>query len=149
MDYSELVLDDTDNLAEVSREPGTNTHGMVGWIVTAKTPEYPRGRFIIVANDITFKIGSFGPTEDKFFFKCTELARKLGVPRIYLSANSGARIGMAEELIPHFSAAWNDPSKPEAGFKYLYLTPELKKRFEDGKTRDVITEPITENGEET
>jgi len=149
MDYSELVLDDTDNLAEVSREPGTNTHGMVGWIVTAKTPEYPRGRrFIIVANDITFKIGSFGPTEDKFFFKCTELARKLGIPRIYLSANSGARIGMAEELIPHFSAAWNDPSKPEAGFKYLYLTPELKKRFEDGKTRDVITEPITENGEE-
>ena len=149
MEYSELVLDDTDNLAEVSREPGTNTHGMVGWIVTAKTPEYPRGRrFIIVANDITFKIGSFGPTEDKFFFKCTELARKLGIPRIYLSANSGARIGMAEELIPHFSAAWNDPSRPEAGFKYLYLTPELKQRFEDGKNRGVITEKIMENGEE-
>ena len=149
MEYSELVLDDTDNLAEVSREPGTNAHGMVGWILTAKTPEYPRGRkFIIIANDITFKIGSFGPLEDKFFFKCTELARKLGIPRIYLSANSGARIGMAEELIPHFSAAWNDPMKPELGFKYLYLTPEMKHRFEDGKSRDVITEPITENGEE-
>ena len=149
MEYSELVLDDADNLAEVSREPGTNSHGMVGWILTAKTPEYPKGRrFIIVANDITFKIGSFGPLEDKFFFKCTELARKLGIPRIYLSANSGARIGMAEELIPHFSAAWNDPSKPEAGFKYLYLTPEMKKRFEDGKTRDVITERIMEGEEE-
>ena len=91
---------------------------MVGWIVTAKTPEYPRGRrFVIVANDITFKIGSFGPTEDKFFNKCTELARKLGIPRIYLSANSGARIGMADELIPHFSVAWNDRRKARIGLQ--------------------------------
>ena len=149
MEYSELVLDDHDELAEVSREPGTNTHGMVGWLITAKTPEYPRGRrFIIIANDITYKIGSFGPKEDKFFFKCTELARKLGIPRIYLSANSGARIGMAEELIPHISAAWNDPQKPQAGFKYLYLTKEIKERFEDGKSRGVITEKVTEDGED-
>lgn len=149
MEYSELVLDENDNLAEVSREAGTNAHGMVGWILTAKTPEYPKGRrFIIVANDITFKIGSFGPAEDNFFFKCTELARKLGIPRIYLSANSGARIGMAEELIPHFSAAWNDPNKPEAGFKYLYLTKEVKERFDGGKNRSVITEPIMDDGEE-
>jgi len=148
IEYSELVLDDQDNLAEVIREPGTNTHGMVGWVVTAKTPEYPRGRkFVIVANDITFRIGSFGPKEDQFFHKCTELARKLGIPRIYLSANSGARIGMAEELIPHFKVAWKDPEKPEAGLKYLYLTDELKKRFEDGKTRDVITEEVVEDGE--
>ena len=149
MEYSELVLDENDELAEVSREAGTNTHGMVGWLITAKTPEYPKGRrFIIIANDITFKIGSFGPVEDNFFYKCTELARKLGIPRIYLSANSGARIGMAEELIPHLSAAWNDPAKPESGFKYLYLTPEIKARFEDGKTRGVITEKVTEDGED-
>lgn len=149
MEYSELVLDENDNLAEVAREPGTNTHGMVGWIVTAKTPEFPKGRrFVIVANDITFRIGSFGPKEDQFFFKCTELARKLGIPRIYLSANSGARIGMAEELIPHFSAAWNDPKKPEAGFKYLYLTKEKRDRFELGKRKDVITERINDDGEE-
>ena len=54
---------------------------------------------------------------------------------------------MAEELIPHFSAAWNDPTKPEAGFKYLYLTPEKKEIFEDGKQRGVITEEIKEDGE--
>ncbi|KAK2795555.1 acetyl-coenzyme-A carboxylase [Onygenales sp. PD_10] len=149
IEYTELVLDDADNLIEVSREPGTNTHGMVGWMITARTPEYPRGRrFIIIANDITFQIGSFGPQEDKFFHKCTELARKLGIPRIYLSANSGARIGMAEELIPHFSVAWNDPEKPEAGFKYLYLTPEVKKKFDARKTQDVITELINEDGED-
>jgi acetyl-CoA carboxylase/biotin carboxylase 1 len=142
------VLDEQDNLTEVNRDPGTNNHGMVGWIVTAKTPEYPQGRkFVIIANDITYKIGSFGPKEDQFFHKCTEYARLLGVPRIYLSANSGARIGMAEELIPHFNVAWNDPERPEAGFKYLYLLPESKKKFEDGKSRDVITEEISEDGE--
>ena len=149
IECSELVLDENDALAEVAREAGTNTHGMVGWLITAKTPEYPRGRrFIIVANDITMNIGSFGPQEDQYFFKCTELARKLGIPRIYLSANSGARIGMAEELIPHFSAAWNDPAKPEAGFKYLYLTKEKRDRFELGKSKDVITEKVVEDGEE-
>ncbi|KAK3322810.1 acetyl-CoA carboxylase [Apodospora peruviana] len=144
IDFNELVLDDHDNLAEVSREPGTNTCGMVGWLIQARTPEYPKGRkFIVVANDITFNIGSFGPKEDNFFYKCSELARKLGIPRIYLSANSGARLGLANELMPHFSVAWNDPTKPEAGFKYLYLNDEAKKRFEDS----VITEEVTEDGE--
>ena len=144
IEYNELVLDDQDNLAEVSREPGTNTCGMVGWLIKAFTPEYPKGRqFVVVANDITFNIGSFGPKEDNFFFKCTELARKLGIPRIYLSANSGARLGLANELMPHFSVAWNDAAKPEAGFKYLYLTAEARKRFEN----EVMTEEITEDGE--
>ncbi|XXG96784.1 hypothetical protein Hte_003075 [Hypoxylon texense] len=148
IDYSELVLDDRDRLIEVSREPGTNTCGMVGWVINARTPEYPKGRkFVVVANDITYKIGSFGPKEDHFFNKCTELARSMGIPRIYLSANSGARLGLADELIPHFKVAWNDPQKQEAGFKYLYLDAEAKKRFEDGARRDVITETITENGE--
>jgi len=143
LEYYELVLDNDDSLAEVNRDPGANAIGMVGWLVTAKTPEYPRGRrFVVIANDITHKIGSFGPKEDKFFHKCSELARKLGIPRIYLSANSGARIGMAEELIPHFSVAWKDPSRPEAGFDYLYLTPEKKARFEDGALKHVITKEI-------
>ncbi|CAI6341048.1 unnamed protein product [Periconia digitata] len=149
IEYYELVLDDNDNLAEVNRDPGSNTIGMVGWIITAKTPEYPRGRrFIIIANDITFKIGSFGPQEDGFFHKCSELARKLGIPRIYLSANSGARIGLAEELIPHFSVAWKDESKPEQGFEYLYLTPAKYKHFVDGKRNDVICDKIIVDGEE-
>ena len=148
IEYYELVLDENDNLAEVNREPGNNVIGMVGWIVTARTPEYPRGRrFIIIANDITYKIGSFGPQEDAYFHKCSELARKLGIPRIYLSANSGARIGIADELIPHFSVAWKDVDKPEAGFDYLYLTPEKYARFVDGKRNDVICDKVDADGE--
>jgi acetyl-CoA carboxylase / biotin carboxylase 1 len=141
---TELVLDDNDNLDEVNRQPGTNTCGMVGWIIKARTPEYPSGRrFIVVANDITYKIGSFGPKEDAFFNKCTEMARKLGIPRIYLSANSGARLGLADELMPHFKVAWNDAKKQDGGFKYLYLDNETKERFENS----VITEEIVEDGE--
>jgi acetyl-CoA carboxylase/biotin carboxylase 1 len=144
IDYNELVLDDQDKLAEVAREPGTNTCGMVGWVINARTPEYPKGRkFIVVANDITYKIGSFGPKEDYYFNKCTEMARALGVPRIYLSANSGARLGIADELIPHYKVAWNDVTEQSRGFKYLYLDDAAKKRFEN----DVITEKVNEDGE--
>ena len=42
--------------------------GMVAWHMTLKTPEYPAGRdIVVIANDITFKIGSFGTQEDLLF----------------------------------------------------------------------------------
>ncbi|CCK72032.1 uncharacterized protein KNAG_0I02460 [Huiozyma naganishii CBS 8797] len=147
---NELIEDENGELTEVEREAGANSIGMVAFKVTMKTPEYPRGRqFVIVANDITFKIGSFGPSEDNFFNKVTEYCTKRGIPRIYLAANSGARIGIAEELVPLFQVAWNDESNPAKGFQYLYLTADgldaLKKY---GKERSVITERIVEGGEE-
>lgn len=147
---NELIVDDSGELTEVSREPGANVVGMVAFKVTAKTPEYPRGRhFIIIANDITFKIGSFGPQEDEYFNKATQLARKLGIPRIYLSANSGARIGVAEELLPLFKVAWKEEGKPSKGFEYLYLTSEdLTLLEKSGKSNSVTTQRIVEEGEE-
>ena len=148
IDFNELVLDDHETLIEVSREPGSNSCGMVGWLISARTPEYPRGRkFVLVANDITYKIGSFGPIEDNFFNKCTELARRMGIPRIYLSANSGARLGIAEELISHFKVAWNKPDQPEQGFKYLYLDDAANERFAAGVKKSVITQEVTDDGE--
>ena len=42
---------------------------------------------------------------------------------MYIAANSGARIGLAEELKQVFNIAWTDPESPDKGFKYLYLTP--------------------------
>ncbi|CDK26741.1 unnamed protein product [Kuraishia capsulata CBS 1993] len=147
---SELIIDESGEFAEVAREPGANNVGMVAFKVTAKTPEYPRGRqFIIVANDITFKIGSFGPKEDAYFNKATELARKLGIPRIYLSANSGARIGIAEELLPYYKVSWFDENEPAKGFEYLYLTSEDKAELEKaGKAASVVTEKVVEAGKE-
>ncbi|KDE05599.1 acetyl-CoA carboxylase [Microbotryum lychnidis-dioicae p1A1 Lamole] len=141
----ELVLDEFGNPQEVARAPGTNNIGMVGWIYTILTPEYPAGRrIVVIANDITFKIGSFGPEEDKFFHAVTRLARRLGLPRIYLSANSGARLGIADELVELISAAWNDPARPEKGFKYLYITPEKLGELQNKGEKSVITKKVVD-----
>lgn len=148
VDSKELVLDEHDQLAEVDRAPGNNTCGMVGWVFTMRTPEFPNGRrVVVIANDITYKIGSFGPSEDTFFFQVTQYARNLGLPRIYLSANSGARIGLAEEALPLFSTAWNDAANPEKGFKYLYLTHDNYLKLQEKGSDIVRTEEIEEDGE--
>ena len=41
------------------------------------------------------------------------MARSQGISFVYISANSGARIGLAEEVKHHFKVAWNDPLAPE------------------------------------
>ncbi|CAH1987134.1 unnamed protein product [Acanthoscelides obtectus] len=127
MDFVELILDpETETrLIEQKRVPGENNVGMVAWRLTLNTPEYPDGRdIIVIANDLTYLIGSFGPREDKVFGLASEFARKLKIPRIYISANSGARIGLAEEVKNVFRIAWEDNKEPDRGFRYLYLTPE-------------------------
>ncbi len=146
----ELILEDGNELLEVTRDAGANNIGMIAWKMSAKTPEYPRGRdFIVIANDITFKIGSFGPQEDTFFNKVTELCRTLGLPRIYLAANSGARLGLADELISLFSVSWKDPQDQSMGCDYLFLTPENKRLIEKKTKSNVVQcERIIENGEE-
>lgn len=86
---------------------------MVAWRMTLRTPEYPAGReIIVISNDITHKIGSFGPQEDMLFLRASEMARESGIPRIYIAANSGARIGLAEEIRHMFHVAWQDPADP-------------------------------------
>ncbi|KAM8960679.1 LOW QUALITY PROTEIN: acetyl-CoA carboxylase 2 [Pelodytes ibericus] len=153
--YTELVLDTQGQLVQLNRLPGGNEVGMVAFKMKLKTPEYLNGRdIIVICNDITYKIGSFGPQEDLLFLRASELARKEGIPRIYIAANSGARIGLAEELRHMFQVAWNDPTDPYKGFKYLYLTPQDYTRISsmnsvhcehvevDGESRYVLTDII-------
>nr|ASZ00201.1 acetyl-CoA carboxylase 1 [Hypseocharis bilobata] len=112
-------------LVPVERQPGLNDVGMVAWCMEMSTPEFPSGRTIlIVANDVTFKAGSFGPREDAFFYAVTDLACTKKLPLIYLAANSGARLGVAEEVKACFKVGWSDDLNPECGFQYVYLTPE-------------------------
>ena len=41
---------------------------MVAWRLKLRTPQYPEGReVVLIANDITHQIGSFGPPEDQLF----------------------------------------------------------------------------------
>ncbi|XP_066189653.1 acetyl-CoA carboxylase 1 isoform X3 [Sylvia atricapilla] len=144
--YTELVLDDQGQLVHMNRLPGGNEIGMVAWRMTLKTPEYPEGRdIIVISNDITYKIGSFGPQEDLLFLRASELARVQGIPRIYVAANSGARIGLAEEIRHMFHVAWEDPDNPYKGYKYLYLTPQDYKKV--SALNSVHCEHVEENGE--
>uniref|UniRef100_A0A4W5MP34 acetyl-CoA carboxylase n=1 Tax=Hucho hucho TaxID=62062 RepID=A0A4W5MP34_9TELE len=157
---TELVLDPQDRLVQMNRLPGDNEVGMVAFRMRMKTPEYPEGRdIIVICNDITYMIGSFGPQEDQLFLRASEMARAEGIPRIYISANSGARIGLAEEIRHMFQVAWTDPQDPYKGFKYLYLTPQDYTRIsstnavhchhveEGGESRYIITDIIgTEDG---
>ncbi|KAJ3520298.1 hypothetical protein NM688_g9183 [Phlebia brevispora] len=148
LESRELVLDENDQLQEVDRSPGNNSFGMVGWVFTLRTPEYPTGRrAVVIANDITYKIGSFGPIEDQFFALASEYARDHRIPRIYLSANSGARIGLAEEVMSLFSCAWNDEAHPEKGVDYLYLTHQSYLKLQEKAAEAVRTVEIEVNGE--
>merc|ERR1719261_1646013 len=126
----ELLLGADGTVAPGSRLVGSNDVGMVGWHATLKTPEYPEGRpLVIVANDCTVQSGSFGVKEDEYFDAVSKYARAAGLPRLHIASNSGARIGLAEELKPYFKVAWNDPNNEAAGYKYLYLTEEDANRF--------------------
>ncbi|KHJ49247.1 carboxyl transferase domain protein [Trichuris suis] len=143
----ELAVGPQGDLVEINRFPGENDCGMVVWRLTLKTPEYVDGRdIIVVANDMTYFIGSFGVKEDELFLKASQLSRKLKIPRIYVAANSGARIGLATEVRSCFKIAWNDALNPDKGFKYLYLTQEDFKRLNSCMTV-VRAEKIEDEGE--
>jgi hypothetical protein len=68
--------------------------------------------------------GSFGVAEDQFFKKATEYARQRGLPRVYIACNSGARVGLVDEIIPKLQVQWkdaSDPSKVHGMFKGSHI----------------------------
>jgi len=128
-------------LVEVNRPPGLNDVGMVAWKVTLFTPEYPDGRqIVVIANDITIQAGSFGTREDTVFAFASKYAREQGLPRIYLAANSGARIGMSDSVKKRFRVAWVNEAEPHQGFRYLYLTKEDYLELKDAVNAELIVE---------
>lgn len=147
----ELVLDggvDTEKLKEVKRPFGQNKVAMLAWQMTIRTPRYPSGReIILIANDIAVKIGSFGVLEDRLFYLASRRSRRLGIPRLYFSVNSGARIGLASELMTKFRVAWvqNETLK---GPEYLYLTPSDYKELTASVKAEKITVPAAGGAKE-
>ena len=114
-----------------------NSIGMVAWKMSFQTPEYPDGRqIIVIANDLTLKIGSFGMEEDILFKKASELSRRLGIPRIFLSANSGARIGLSEQIKKLFKVKWHEDIDPDKGFAYIYLSESDYTKIHQSETND-------------
>ena len=121
----ELSFQSTTPLVPLKRPPNQNKVGMVAWLMTLHTPEYPMGRqIVVISNDITHSFGAFGPEEDAMFRAATEFALENRLPVIYLAANSGARVGLANELKQCMNIAWVNPNDPTKGFRYMYLTKE-------------------------
>jgi acetyl-CoA carboxylase/biotin carboxylase 1 len=129
----ELIEGADGELVTGKREIGTNKVGMVAWKVTMKTPEYPEGReVVVISNDITVQSGSFGVQEDEVFFKASKYARENKIPRVYISCNSGARIGLVDDLKPKFQIKFIDEASPSKGFEYLYLDDATYKSLPEG-----------------
>lgn len=163
-------------LVQMNRGAGANDVGMVAWLMVLKTVEYPEVRLpsncrcylcrnqfpyarcshyylsqgrqvVLIANDITHKAGSFGTREDVVFKLASEFARKNRIPRLFIAANSGARIGLAEGVKKSFKVAFKDPSKPENGFDFIYMSKDDYKRLGEER-QELIAEKTTLNGEE-
>ncbi len=60
-----------------------------------------------------------------------------------MAANSGARIGLAEEVRDKYKVQWMDSNKPEKGFEYLYLNEEEYQLL--SKTRSVNAVKVADN----
>lgn len=101
----------------------------------------------MIANDITHKAGSFGTREDVVFKLASEYAREKRIPRLFIAANSGARIGLADRVKKVYKVAFKDPSKPENGFDYLYVSKEEYSILTQD-TKELLGEPTLLNGEE-
>mmetsp|Transcript_11034 Transcript_11034/g.27966 ORF Transcript_11034/g.27966 Transcript_11034/m.27966 type:complete len:2339 (-) Transcript_11034:105-7121(-) len=135
-------------LVQVNRGAGANDVGMVAWLMELKTVEYPNGRqVVLIANDITHKAGSFGTREDVVFKLASEFAREKRIPRLYVAANSGARIGVAESVRKTFKVAFKDTSKPENGFDFIYVTDEDYKVLTASDKPLIQATPTTYHGE--
>ena len=145
--FEEYVLDkeNGNKLKIIQRAPGQNKAAMVVWKVTMKTPEFPGGRQVIIAsNDIANNLGTFSLLEDELYHEASEWAQAEGLPFVYLSANSGARIGLSQELMSKFKVAWgHDDDHKDDEPQYLYLDEETFESIEDGV---VNTKKIEVNG---
>lgn len=141
-------LDGNLELVQMNRRAGSNDVGMVAWLMILKTVEYPDGRqVVLIANDITHKAGSFGTREDVVFKLASEYAREQKIPRLYVAANSGARIGLAEKVKKTFKVAFKDSAKPENGFDFIYVTKDDYSMLTQTKKHEIIAQEATYKNE--
>jgi acetyl-CoA carboxylase/biotin carboxylase 1 len=76
------------------------------------------------------------------------MARKEKLPRIYITGNSGARLGLANEVKESFKVKWIDEKDPKKGFKYLYLDKEQYEKIKQSVIAELITDLIDNKQQE-
>ncbi|KAF1749071.1 hypothetical protein GCK72_025538 [Caenorhabditis remanei] len=104
-----------------------NKCGMVAWTMTLYTPEKPLGyTIVLIGNDVTFQSGSFGTAEDDLFAAASTFSREQKLPRVNVSVNSGARIGLSTKISKLVKVQLKNDEKPDQGFDYIYVDGEHK-----------------------
>lgn len=81
------------------------------------------------------------------FKLASEFARSNNIPRLFVAANSGARIGLSESIKKLFKVAFKNPSSPESGFDFLYIT-KADYTSHGLDSNQIIVEPSLYNNEE-
>ncbi|AYU81515.1 acetyl-CoA carboxylase, putative [Leishmania donovani] len=125
--------------------------GMVVWMVEYAPPRYfdmelktaQTRRIVVVANDITFQSGSFAVPEDCVFKAASVLARAQHVPFVYISTNSGARLGLSTEVKKRFLVEFTEKND----IAYLYLTKSDYEELRERKKIQMEAEPLEVKGE--
>ena len=100
---------------------------------------------ILIANDITHKAGSFGTKEDVVFKLASEFAREKRIPRLYIAANSGARIGLADSVKKKFKVS-EDTDVPAEGLKQLCDAALVRLERDEAARRPQTTCFLTDAG---
>uniref|UniRef100_A0A7S3GGZ4 Acetyl-coenzyme A carboxylase carboxyl transferase subunit beta domain-containing protein n=1 Tax=Palpitomonas bilix TaxID=652834 RepID=A0A7S3GGZ4_9EUKA len=64
-----------------------------------------------------------GKLESDLFISASKLSRKLGVPRVYVAATAGVKLGLAEEVKSKFLIKWQNDDI-QHGVEYFFLKKE-------------------------
>ncbi|ULT84449.1 hypothetical protein L3Y34_013254 [Caenorhabditis briggsae] len=119
-------IEDSETLQKRARN-ALNKCGMVAWIMTLYTPEKPQGYdVVLIGNDVTFQSGSFGTAEDDLFAAASTYSREHKLPRVNVSVNSGARIGLSTKISKLVKVQLKNEDKPDQGYDYIYVDGECK-----------------------
>ncbi|ULT93021.1 hypothetical protein L3Y34_002895 [Caenorhabditis briggsae] len=135
LEYQELIVDekthqlqmisDTEEL-ERRAVGGLNTCSVVAWLMKLEIEQNDQREFVLIGNDVTHQVGSFAQPEHELFELASRLARERKIPRINISCNSGARIGLARDVLDVLKVKL----KPNGhDFDYLYVDSSEKERI--------------------
>lgn len=125
-----VQIEDAETLQKRSKN-AQNKCGMVAWIMTLFTPEKPQGyETVVIGNDVTFQSGSFGTAEDDLFAAASAYSREHKLPRVNVSVNSGARIGLSNKITKLVKVQLKNEEKPDQGYDYIYIDGEHKADIE-------------------
>uniref|UniRef100_A0A1I7T0B6 acetyl-CoA carboxylase n=1 Tax=Caenorhabditis tropicalis TaxID=1561998 RepID=A0A1I7T0B6_9PELO len=105
-----------------------NTCSVVAWLVNLEIKIGCNQEFVLIGNDVTHQVGSFAQPEHRLFEMASKLAREKKIPRINISCNSGARIGLARDVLDILKVKL----KPNGhDFDYVYVDSSEKERLGD------------------